>query len=338
MVQNLTAGVTTLDFQAGGLPVQRVILDNGTMSVTLLSLGATLQDLRLAGVSHSLTLGSPDVSSYCGVLTYFGAIVGPVANRISGAAATLGGTQFHFEPNDHGRTCLHSGSTGTHAQVWDIGEVNNLSVVFELSLPDGTGGFPGNRVLAARFALTGPRTLELQIAATTDADTWINFANHSYWNLDGTETYAGHQLRIGADRYCVTDAAALVTGDAIPVADSPYDFRQLRALLPGQDAPIDHNFCLADGRRPTTEVATLIGASGISMTVETTEPGLQVYDAARLETGGLLGHNGHPLGRHAGLAIEAQGWPDAPNQPQFPSVVLRAGYSYEQITRWRFAG
>lgn len=330
-------GVTALDLQVDGRPVQKIVLNNGNIAVSLLTLGAILQDLRLPGVPYSLTLGTSQVSAYTDALVYCGSLIGPVVNRISNSQAQLGGTTRHFESNLPGKTTLHSGTTGTQTRNWTIGEINTASVVLELNLPDGTGGFPGNRVIAARFALIGPHTLEMRVAATTDADTWINFANHSFWNLDGTPTFAGHRLQVAADRFCVSDDNALVTGEVRSVDGTPFDFRTGRELTGENDVKLDLNFCLAEARRPVQKVLTLTGKSGISLSLETSEPGVQIYDASSYTSAGIPGHDGRPFDTYAGLAIEAQGWPDAPNHRNFPSVVLRGGQSYEQITRWTFS-
>ncbi len=328
-------GVTQTGFDLERRPVDRITLSNGHITCAILTRGAILHSLRLAGQSHSLTVGSPDLAAYGGPLCYFGAIVGPVANRIAGGIAVLDGQRHSFEINERDRT-LHSGPSGVHARNWEIDIATPAQVVLTLNLPDGTGGFPGNRAIAARYALVAEDTLELRIAATTDAATWINFASHAYWNLDGTPDLSGHRLRIAADRYLPTDATALVTGEIADVAGTPFDFRQPRPVGPGTEPRLDHNFCLADRRREPTEVLTLTGASGQSMTVSTTEPGVQVFDAGPIDGGGALDFSGRPIGAFAGLAIEPQGWPDAPNRPAFPPVVLRGGFAVEQVTRFRF--
>lgn len=320
-----------------GRDVHQIVLSDGTLSVALLSLGCILQDVRLAGVDHSLTLGTEDLDAYTGPMRSCGSLIGPVINRISGGAAELDGARYEFERNQDGQHSRHSGSAGTNRLVWDIAEMDETSVTFETSLRDGTGGFPGNRVVAARFSLTDPGALEMRVAVTTDAPTWVNFANHSYWNLDGTETYAGHRLEVVADRYCVPGPGDLVTGEVLPIDGSPFDFREGRVLSPGEDAKLDLNLCVSDRRRDLAPVLTLTGKSGVSMVIETTEPGVQLYDANGFATGGAVGHDGRDYGAYAGLAIEAQAWPDAPNQRRFPSIVLRPGRAYEQVTRWRFS-
>lgn len=331
---NMIPGAAEFGTLADGRTVHQVVLSDGTLSVALLSLGCILQDMRLDGVAHSLTIGTDDLEAYAGPLRSCGSLIGPVVNRISGGTATLDGKTYSFDRNQDGELTRHSGSVGTHRAVWDVAEYDDHSVTFETSLHDGAGGFPGNRVVAARFSLTEPGTLELRIIATTDAPTWINFANHSYWTLDGTETYAGHQLQVAAERYCVTGPGDLVTGEVRPVAGSGFDFRDLRMLKPGEDPKLDLNLCVAEKKRAPSEVLTLIGRSGVKMVMETTEPGVQLYDANGIVEG--AGHDGRALQPFCGLAIEAQGWPDAPNNPSFPSIVVRPGVAYEQITRWRF--
>lgn len=329
-------GVHAFGDAIGGAPIQRITLSHGGLAAAILTRGAILQDLRLAGLAYGLTVGSPDPAAYAGPLGYFGAVVGPVANRIAQASARLGGQRHRFDPNDHDTHTLHGGATGTHARHWEIDIVQPDRVCLTLDLPDGMGGFPGNRTLAADYALIGDETLELTLTAATDADTWLNLAHHGFWNLDGAPDLRGHRLWIDAQDYLPTDARAMVTGDIAPVANTPFDFRAPRAIGPGTDPKLDHNFCLAPARRAPVHVLTLTGASGLAMEVSTSETGVQIYDAGGFEGGGARDHAGRPIGAFCGLAIEPQGWPDAPNQPAFPSVRVPAGMAIRQITRWRF--
>lgn len=309
-----------------GAAVQRVSIAAGDLTAKILTLGCTLQTLHLNGIPHSLTLGSDTLSDYAGKLLYFGALVGPVANRLTSAQTTLNGATLRFDPNENGNL-LHGGSIGLHHKIWTIANVTADSVTLTLTLPDGEYGWPGTRQVSATFRIVPPATLQLQITATTDADTLINIANHSYWNLDGTPHWQGHSLQIVADHTLPVDAALLPTGEIAPVADTPFDFRMGRVLTSGQP-PLDTNFCLSDAKTPLRDAATLTGASGVSMTLATTEPGLQVYDAQRTA-------RPHKT-PYEGIAIEAQGWPDAPNRPNFPSVQITPNSPYAQTTEWRF--
>lgn len=317
---------------SSGAAVQAVRLSAGEMTAVLLTRGAILQDLRLAGAPYSLTLGSETMAAYEGPMDYFGALVGPVANRIGGAEALVAGRRCSFPANE-GPNLLHSGATGLHALIWEIAEASAAAVTLRLALPDGLGGFPGNRRIEAAFAL-GPTSLTLSLSATSDAATLMNIANHSYWTLDGGPDTRGHVLKVAAERYLPVDAARLPLGEARPVAGA-FDLRAGRML--DQSEGFDHNFCLAEAPRELAFAAELTGRSGLRLTIETTEPGLQVYDAARMATAPFIGHAGQAYGAFAGLALEAQRWPDAPAHPGFPSVALAPGEVYRQVTRWSFA-
>ncbi|MBL4813350.1 MAG: galactose mutarotase [Rhodobacteraceae bacterium] len=319
--------IRTFGTMKSGQTVKAIDLEAGDLRVTLLTLGAFLQDVRLRGHDYSLTLGSQNLADYESDMVYHGALVGPVVNRFSGATARLGDDILKFEANQLGRHCLHSASGGTHFKIWDIVEHGADFVVLAVDLPDGEAGFPGNRRVEARFELSAPANLKMSVTVQTDALTLINFANHSYWNLDGTANWDGHQIRIAADHVLPTTADDCPTGEIADVTGTGHDLREMRVI--SRDNPLfDHNFCLSDSRMALRDVLWLRGKSGVTMTVATTEPGIQVYD----------GRNGIRPGHAAyeGLAIEAQLWPDAPNHAGFPSIELAAGEELEQVTEWRF--
>lgn len=316
-----------------GAEVEAIRLAAGEMSATILTLGATLQDLRLAGTPWPLTLGSDSVAAYEGPCRWFGSLVGPVANRIGGAQAEIAGRTCRFEANEGVSTTLHSGASGTDLQVWKIAEVTADSCTLRLDLPDGLGGFPGNRALSASFRLAPPGRLSLELTATTDAPTLMNLANHSYWNLDGGATTEGHRLTVAADRYLAADAQGLPFPPA-PVAGTRFDFRGGRDLSAAE--PLDNNFCLAEGPGEVTLAAILRGARGVEMRLLTDAPGLQVYDGAGIDTGHFPGLTGAPYGPRAGAALEPQFWPDAPGRARFPSILLRPGTHWRQRSEWQF--
>ncbi|MBE3638499.1 aldose epimerase family protein [Mangrovicoccus algicola] len=334
----LTPGLYPFGHRPDGREVKRIVISDGRLGAAILTQGAILQDVRLAGVDHGLAIGTDTLEPYLSAMRSCGSLIGPVINRISGGATEIGGQRVEFERNQDGRHTRHSGEAGTQNALWQIAERDDVSVTLELNLPDGAGGFPGNRAVAARYALVAEGVLEMRVAVTTDRDTIVNFANHGYWNLDGSDTYDGHHLQVAADRACVMGPDSLVTGEIEPVAGGPLDFRAGRVLHPGRDPRLDVNLCLADQRRALTEILTLTGRSGVSMTVSTTEPGVQLYDAANFADGGAPGHDGRANPAFCGLAIEPQGWPDACNHPHFPSIRLAAGRSVEQVTQWRFEG
>ncbi len=314
-----------------GNKVHALTIGSADLTATILSYGAVLQDLRLAGVAHSLTLGSDGLEAYDGPMRYFGALVGPVANRIGGAQALIDGRICAFAANE-GTTLLHGGATGLHTRLWTVADAGPSHARLTLGLDPGDDGFPGRRDIAAEFRVAAA-TLTLTVTATTGAATLMNLANHSYWNLDGTPDTFGHTLQIAADHYLPVNAQTLPTGEVRTVS-GVFDLRAGR-VIDGSEG-YDHNFCLAAAPGALTEVATLTGRHGVMLRMATTEPGLQVYNGRALATAPFAGHGGLPYGPHAGLALEAQHWPDAPNHPGFPSVTLQSGETYSQQTCWSF--
>lgn len=319
--------MTQFGTTADGRDVHAITIGNDTLSATLLTWGALLQDVQLAGVPYGLTLNSTDLSDYTSGMHHYGGLMGPVVNRLSNAQAVIDGKTYQFEANYLDRHTLHSGAAGTHFKVWQIDEDTENSCILSVKLPDGEGGFPGNRTVRVQYRITGS-TLSMTVTATTDAPTLINFANHSYWNIDASETWAGHRLQITADRYTPNDTAQVPTGEVRDVSGTPYDFRTPREIHP-QAPDFDTNFCLSDAPAALRDVLTLTGQSGVSMTVATNQTGIQVFDAGTT-------HRPHRA-PYEGLAIEAQSWPDAPNKPGFPDIELHPGQTYEQITSWRFS-
>lgn len=310
-----------------GQEVHKITLSAGDLTVSLLTLGAIIQDVRLQGIDRSLTLGSDDLADYEGDMRHHGSLIGPIANRISNARIRLDGMMYELERNQDGRIHLHSGAQATHLQVWNVERVDESSATLTIDLPDGSCGLPGNRKISATFTVTAPATLTLDITGTTDAKTCMNFANHSYWNLDGSDRYDGHQLQIKADRYLPSTPDDYPTGEIVDVSGTNMDFRQTKPITAGAP-PFDNNFCLSDGSSDLREVLSLTGQSGVEMSMATTEPGLQIYDARNAQRPGRY--------TYEGLAIEAQGWPDAPNNPKFPSIVITPATPYRQTTRWSF--
>lgn len=322
------ARISDFGTTASGLAVQKVTLSDGRLSAAILTKGATLQSVRLKGVAHDLTLGSDRLEDYEGKLRHHGSLVAPVVNRLSGARAPIQGRMHDFEANQAGRHTLHFGAEGSQHKVWRIEAASDDAVTLAVDLPDGQGNMPGNRPVRARFAIVDG-ALQLDVTATTDAPTLFNVANHSYWNLDGSDTWAGHSLRIAADRYLPVTEDFCPTGEIAPVAGTIFDLRALRPITPGVDT-YDHNFCLSDTRQPLRDVLWLKGASGLTMTIGTTETGIQVYDGRNAQRPGR--------GLYEGLAIEPQMWPDAPNNPSFPPIDLLPGQTFHHATRWAFSG
>ncbi len=311
-----------------GEAVERVELSVGALQVAVLTYGAILQDLRFGGLPYSLTLGSDRLADYEGAMRWHGALIAPVANRLGAGRAWLRGNEIVLERAPGERHLLHSGAAGTHAKLWRVEGLSSDHVTLAVDLAHGEGGFPGNRQVRAEYSMT-PSSLRLRVTARTDRPTLFNAANHSYWNLDGSESWAGHRLQVAADRVLAVTDEVVPTGEIPAVAGTALGFRAARDIAPG-DPALDTCFCLSDERQTLRPVLWLRGQSGVTMQFATTEPGVQVYDGRDAVRPGRAAYEG--------LAIEAQGWPDAPNHPGFPSIELMPGEPREQITEWRFAG
>jgi len=322
------------DHLPDGRPVHRITLSNGRLSARILTLGAIVQDLRLAGVDFPLVLGAERIAPYLGPMRYFGGMVGRYANRIGAGRFTLNGQTIQLSRNQDGRHCLHGGTIGSAERLWDIRAQTPDSVTLALTLADGEMGFPGEMAVDLIISLSGDR-LCFDITATSDRDTICSFAHHGYFVLDASGSIADHRLKMAAESVLAIDADLIPTGAIVPVSQTGLDFRAARSL---HNVALDHNFCLSDRRLAPRPVALLCSdLSGLAMQIETTEPGLQVYTANHLPVPGLAGLGGRAYGRHAGIALEPQNWPDAPNHPAFPSALLRAGEVYHQRTSYGFS-
>jgi len=296
--------------------------------------GARLAGLWLDDWPQSLVLGPADAEAgRAPALAFFGVLVGPVANRVSQAAVEIDGVAWSMAANE-GTTSLHSGPEGLHGRTWNVTDVSSSDVTYALSLPHGACGLPGHRTLTATYRVEG-NCLELVIEATTDTTTVMNVAHHPYWNLSGARTIADHRLQVEAEHVLDLDTKKLPTGNLLPVGNTDYDFRQFRKVP--TDRPIDSNLCLSKGRSLSPRrVAELKASDGPRLVLETTEPGLQVYNGYGLGSEDVALHKGQKLRACAGLALEPQAWPDAPSQKGFPSILLTPGEAYRQVTRYHF--
>jgi aldose 1-epimerase len=314
---------------ADGTTLQKITLTNGTARAQLISYGASLTDFRMDGIPYSLVLGSTDPENYFGKMRYFGAIVGPIANRIAQGKALLDGQSLQLAVNENGNA-LHGGLEGISQKNWQVEVLKSDRVTFSLETSDGESGLPGPLEIKVSYSIKNNGALKIEVSAKSEKPTFCNPAFHGYWCLND-KGLSGHKLMIHADHFLPTSEALIPTGEIQPVDRTPYDLRQPSALP--AEISLDTNFCL--NRNGLREVARL-ETDELAMIVETDAPGLQVYDAARLNTSPVLGHSGKPYGRHAGIAMEPQLWPDAPNQSNFPSITLRPGERFSQISFFRF--
>lgn len=324
-----------------GTRIEEVRLAAGGMQASVLNWGAVLRDLVVpdrAGAPRRVVLGLATLDDYLVHSRNFGAICGRVANRIGNARFRLDGVEHRLTVNHRNRHILHGGASALGRRPWTIVEATPLGVTLEVTSPAGEDGFPGTITARCRYALDPPGGLRVTLTATTDAATPISLAHHSYWNLDGSRDIAGHRLRVAADFFTPTDADGIPTGEVRSVAATPYDFRAGRALGgPGAATPgYDMNLVLARAGRPGLfEVAVLEAPAGdLALSIATTAPGLQVFDGHTLNLP-VAGLHGCAYGPRAGVALEPQLFPDAVNQPHFPSAILRSGETFMQETIFR---
>lgn len=312
--------------------VRAIEIAGGGLHARILSWGASLQDLRLDGHPSPLVLGFQRLEDYLDHSAHHGAIAGPVINRIGGGTAMIDGTRHHFDRNDHDRQTLHGGAGGFGWQNWQVAAAGASFVELAISQPDGHMGFPGRIDATCRYELNEDGMLSVELRATTQKPTLVNMGHHSYFTLDDRGDIRDHILCIDADRVLLADRTDLATGEVLDVSGTRFDFTRPR---PVSDA-FDNNFCLAAQRRTPQKVAQLASPhSGITMDVVTSEPGLQLYTGHKLNAP-VAGLNGRIDKPFAGLCLEPQMWPNAPDNPAFPSILLHPGKPCEQISRFKF--
>jgi len=289
----------------------------------------------------NVVLGHHDPRTYAANVGYLGATVGRFGNRLTRARFTLDGVEHVITANE-GANALHGGLDGFDRREWTVEERGSSHVRLGLLSPDGDQGFPGALRVSVTYTLE-PGLVRLDYRATTDADTVVSLTNHTYWNLDGEASgpIDAHDLQVSAEAFTPTDAQLLPTGELRDVDGTPFDLRRparLQEALAGDDEQLrfgggfDHNFAVSGtGLR---HVASLRGSSGRRLQVESDRPGVQVYTGAHFD-GTVLGTSGTAYGPRAGIALETQGYPDAPNHPGFPSALLRAGDTWSSTTVWR---
>jgi aldose 1-epimerase len=310
-----------------------------TLEARILTYGASLCELRLADIPYSLVLGFPDAKDYHMQSGHFGAIAGPVA----GGTATLDGKILSFEKNENNLNTLHGGAAGTGRLIWSIAEQSQASVRLTLRLPDGYLGFPGPMRFSCHYHVTDTAELILSLTAEADQKSFCNLASHPYFCLDETDDFRHHSLQIKTGHYLPITDEKIPTGSIDSVSNTAFDYRfnrRLDSLISGEEKPIDHCFYWNhDKSKPLVmlrERATLISNhSGISMIVMSDQPGLQFYTGHGIKDG-LIGHDGKRYAPFSGLCLEAQAFPDAPNQPHFPSIEITPDKPYHQQTRLCF--
>ena len=342
---------------ADGTPVEMYTLTNAKgATASVLSYGATLARVRMpdkAGHLGDVLLGYDTLEQYekdSG--PYFGALVGRVANRIAKGTFTLDGKTYHIAVNN-GPNSLHGGLKGYDKRVWKVEPVrpeakgDQAFVRMELDDPDGTEGFPGNVHVTVAYTLLDDDMLRIDFQAITDKATPISLTSHGYWNLkDGGKSPVTDELmRWNADYYLPVDAVQIPTGKPAPVAGTPFDFRQWKAIGKNlAETPVadgkhgyDHNMIVAGppSARPRQAVEAYDPTSGRTMQMLTTDPGVQFYSGNFLD-GSIKGRGGVTYGQNHGFALEGEDFPNAVNEPTFPSCILRPKQVYHERTEYLF--
>ncbi|MGA4982234.1 aldose epimerase family protein [Streptomyces cellulosae] len=334
---------------ADGTRVDRWSLENGGTRMEVLSYGGIVHSLEVPdrrGRYANVSLGLRTLEEYVASSPYFGALIGRYGNRIDKGAFTLDGTRYQLSVND-GENSLHGGAQGFDKRVWDVEPFTRGSDVglhLYHTAVDGEMGYPGTLRTKVTYTLTRDGDWRVDYEAVTDRPTVVNLTSHVYWNLagEGSGSVLDHELSVPASRYTPVNAGLIPTGELAKVAGTPFDFRRAKTigrdirtahqqLLYGQG--FDHNWVLDKGitARPEHAATLRDPASGRSLRIATNEPGLQFYSGNFLD-GTLTGTGGRIYRQGDGLCLETQHFPDSPNQPSFPSTVLRPGETYRTTT------
>jgi aldose 1-epimerase len=290
-----------------------------------------------------IVLGFETLDEYVHNPRYFGALIGRHANRIARGRFSLNGVEYQL-PCNNGANHLHGGFKGFDKRVWDVVE-SEKSLHLTYFSKDGEEGYPGNVTAAVDYTLLD-NELRVDYRATTDRDTLVNLTNHSYFNLRGDGTILDHQLVLNADSFTPVSKDLIPNGEIRSVEGTPMDFRKGKAIgvqirdaydQLGFTGGYDHNFVLNDYDGSLKFAGRVYESStGRVLEVLTTQPGMQFYSGNFLD-GTLVGKNRVTYVKYAGLCLEPQHFPDAPNHSSFPSTVLRPGEEYKQTTVFRFS-
>ncbi len=350
----------------GGQDVHEYTLTNAgkrPIEVKIITYGGIITSIKVPdkwGNMENVALGFDNLSDYETKNPYFGCITGRYANRIDEGRFTLDGVTYCLDINNPPNS-LHGGYVGFDKKVWEVtkAEVGQDGVVLELhylslagegyepaECADGEAGYPGNLDVYVTYTLNNKNQIVMDYVATTDAPTVVNLTNHTYWNLagEGEGDINDHILYLNADRFTPVDPTLIPTGELAPVAGTPFDFTVPKPISDGLRSNaeqvaigrgFDHNWVLS---RPSFDDTSMLLAATLcepgsrrTLNVWTEEPGIQFY-AGNFLDGTLYGTSGRAYRQGDGIALETQHFPDSPNQPGFPSTVLRAGETYATRT------
>ena len=316
--------------------------------------GATLLSFETPdrnGESRDVTLGFDSFEGWLGNPAYLGSSVGRFGNRIREGRFRLDGQDYQVATNEdrgiHGAHHLHGGIAGFDKRLWHGAPSAPDAVTFSLVSPAGEEGYPGTLEVRVTYRLTADGSLVWHAEAHSDAATPVNLVHHSYWNLSGdpSQPITHHELQLEADHFLPTDAALLPTGERAPVAGTPMDFtapQTIGARIEAEYEPLhvaggyDHCWVLRPGAGVRRAATLWDPSSGRTMEIFTDQPAIQLYTGNFL-SGEILGKNAIPFRKFGGLCLETEGFPDAPNHPEFPSCILRPGEHYHHTMIHRFS-
>ena len=343
--------VTVSDFGVlnDGRKIEKYTIENSNgMRVSVITYGATLAEIYVPDKNNSFAdvlVGFDDLDGFVTRSDYQGVTVGPYANRIGNAKFSIDGKEYKLAANEKGVTCLHSCGEFNTA-VWDADILDDNTVAFSYTSPDGMNGFPGNTDVKVEFILTEKNELKLEYYAVSDKKTVINLTNHAYFNLGGYDsgTILEHEIFLNASHFTPVDEFSIPTGEINKVDGTVFDLRKpvkVGARIDDDCDQIrytggyDHNFCI-DGYDQTLELAAEVKdpVSGRGLRVYTTLPGIQFYAGNFLK--GDIGKGGKPINKRSGFCLETQFFPDTPNKPEFPQCTFEAGEVFTSETVFEF--
>jgi aldose 1-epimerase len=322
------------------------------ITAKVITYGAIIYSLEVpdkAGHFTNVNANCASLADYEDRSPCFGAVIGRYANRIAHGQFTLDGKTVSV-PKNAGPHHIHGGIRGFHKRVWRAEPIRGGDFVglrLTYLAKDGEEGYPGNLTCTVQYELNNRNEWKMEYLAKTDKPTVVNLTNHSYWNLGGAQsgTAMDEILTVNADRYLLADDALIPTGEIVPVEGTPVDFRTPHRVGERMEQIREKQFgggydhCLVVNHKTPSDLAYCARledpASGRTMEVLTTQPGVQIF-TANFQGGALKGPNGYSYPAHLGVCLETEHFPDSPNKPQFPSTVLRPGETYREITELRF--
>ena len=326
-------------------------LRNSTgMEVCITNFGARIVSIMVPDKNGNMTdvvLGFDNIDDYIQIPTDFGASIGRYANRIGQGKITIDGQEIQLPQNNYGH-CLHGGPTGWQNQVFKANQKDDKTITLTIESPDGDNNFPGNVIANVTYTLTNDNAIDIRYDAITDKKTIINMTNHSYFNLNGDPSVNSMNqiLYLSADSITPVDDTFMTNGTMVAVADSPFDFNTPKAIETDVNnfdceqikfgKGFDHNWVLKT-KGDINQVAAKLSSpiTGISLEVYTNEPGIQVYTGNFLD-GTVKGKKGIVYPQRASVCLETQHYPDSPNKPHWPSVILEVGKTYQSRCIFKF--